>query len=58
MKPFDRGDKKWCVSCKRLHMYRDIEERLYEHCLKANALEGLMQDGAILLYVCMVRKTI
>ena len=23
-------------------MHRDIEKRLYEHCLQANALEGLM----------------
>ena len=32
-------------------MHRDIEEGLYEHCLHANALEGLMQeklaDGAM-----------
>ena len=24
-----------------LPMHREIEERLYEHCLQANALEGL-----------------
>ena len=36
-------------------MHRDIEERLYEHCLQANALEGLMQgksaDGAMMQYM-------
>ena len=38
-------------------MHRNIEERLYEHCLQANALEGLMQeksaDGAMLIFPLM-----
>ena len=34
-------------------MHRDIEEKIYEHCLQANALEGPMQekssDGTMVL---------